>query len=190
MSKCIWLASAACAVALASAALIGCGAGQRSPSAVTPSRSSAHGGSKLDASIVVEDSALQHAREFFVALRSGDVKSLHRVSCPHFEYRTTAKVNKCPHRVDTSEAFDQLITCVRADPMLRDELADADNLASNAVQIRELPNWTAPLMDRELGPSTAVSSFINGDGVTYSFVLLWKGICIERLMLTASFETG
>lgn len=139
---------------------------------------------------MVEDSELQHAGEFLVALRSGDVKSLRRVSCPHFEYRTTAKVNKCPNRVDTSEAFDQLITCVRADPMLKDELAHADDLASNAIQIRELPNWTVPLMDREPGPVTAVSSFINGDGVTYSFVLLWKGRCIERLMLTASFETG
>lgn len=190
MSRCIWLGTVTCTIALISDALVGCGAAQRSPSAAAPAFPSAHEERKPDVLVEAKDSDLQHAKDFLVALRSGDSTSLHRVSCTQFFYRTTAKADTCPSRVDTPEAFDQLIACVRADPILRGELADAEAVASNAVEIRELPNWTAPLMEKESGSFTAVSSFINGDGVTYGFVLLSKGRCIERLMLTASFDTG
>lgn len=129
-------------------------------------------------------------RAFLAALQSHDRDELRRRSCAHFEFRTTERTSDCPTRADGPEELERIIECLRDDALLRKELAFAHGLAESATLTSEVPEWAATWMTSETRGFARVRAYINGDGVTFSFVVLTRDSCVAWLMLTAEFERG
>jgi hypothetical protein len=145
-----------------------------------PMRVSDHGAS---------GSSLELAREYLRAFRSGDSGTLNRLSCKRFSFHTTAQKNECATQAESSAQLAQLMACVRGDALLKEELSHAEEFEANATSLRETPDWARTFDESESG-ADAVASYINGDGITFSVVVLVTAECVESLMLSASFEDG
>jgi len=172
-----------------------CGAPQSSPppaaASVNRSSSAAPAGDEKPAAArqeVIDPAKL--AADFLIAFRDGEPAALRPLACRTFQFRSTARVDACGGTASTPEEFGRLVRCVRSNATLQRELQYASGLASSVAAIPALPEWAVPLVTAHARIQPAAGAYINGDGVTYQFVLLSNQNCIEWLLLAADLETG
>ena len=173
----------------------GCGASKPSPVSLSSAPNHARpvaqsGGEQKEAAAPKAVDPAGLAANFLTAFRDGELAALSPLVCREFQFRSTARVDECRGTASTSEEFDSLVRCVRADATLQRELQYASGLVPSISAIPALPHWALPLVSANARAQPAADAYINGDGVTFRFVLISSGDCVEWLLLTAEFEAG
>lgn len=162
-----------------------------SPPASNHARSVAQsGGEQVEAAAPKATDLGALAANFLTAFRDGEPTALSPLACRTFQFRSTARVDECGGTANTPEELDRLVRCVRADATLQRVLQYASGLPASVAAIPALPGWAVPLVSASARAQPAADAYINGDGVTFRFVLISSGECVEWLLLTAEFEAG
>jgi hypothetical protein len=134
--------------------------------------------------------SLALAKQWFERLRDHDSEALASATQFPFEYQTTAEQDPCRAVVSTLAELRVFVACVSRDPLFMTELRHADDLGLTVVSPNSLPPWAHPRLARMAQGPLPIHGYINGDGVSYEFVLWLQMRRVQALYLHAEFERG
>jgi len=117
--------------------------------------------------------AVTVATDWLVALRKNDTGQLSRTTAFPFSYRSTGKRKFCEGAIKDQAGMAGLMKCFRTkEKLFIGELKHADDMQLTITDGRDASKSLLKLLDKKDQDGTLVSSFINGDGVTYTFLLV------------------
>jgi len=145
-----------------------------------------------------DPSAVDTSRVWLQALRDGKVDRLLSVTRLPFAYYEAWPNKQCAQVAKDEKAFGKWYKCIRgeedlliAELMVEKEDPDHIHLTPGLGETGDLRK----LVKVVTGKETWVSGFINGDGVTYSFLFALagneaKGLRVVALVMDTSFDGG
>jgi hypothetical protein len=117
--------------------------------------------------------ATSSAGAWLNALKTRDVPKLAERTQFPFTYRTTNSEPVCEGASANAGMLETTVDClVRRDENLFEELAVSEGFGVKALEPAQVPPWAAKLMGQAARSDRLVSAFINGDGITFEFVLV------------------
>ena len=107
------------------------------------------------------------------ALKTRDMPKLVEKTQFPFTYRTTNREPVCEGTTANARMLESTVDClIRRDKRFIEELAHAENFGVKALDPAQPPPWAAKLLGPPASGDRLVSAFVNGDGMTFEFVLV------------------
>jgi hypothetical protein len=136
-----------------------------------------------------DPAALAVARSWPHAVERGNAEVLTKTTSVPFTYATTNKVKRCERSVSSEKDLSSWLTCMRKnEKLLMEEIRQGD------VQPSDPPNVESKalkaLAGKIPGDGKWIETYINGDGVTFTFRLLLAGSSVAAFLVDAEFENG
>jgi hypothetical protein len=117
--------------------------------------------------------AVAAAKAWIETLKSKDLNKVSANSGLPFAYKTTDKKKTCDGVADDASKRTALIECVLArEKLMIDELTEADEMKFKAIAVRQIPAELKRIVSAPGSNERLVTSYLNGDGVTFTFVFL------------------
>ena len=120
------------------------------------------------------EQALSLANDWLQALKTNDPAKLSRVTQLPFTYKSLGKKRLCERTIKDTTGVESLLKCFYAkETLFLEELkqADANETKLEAGDLQYVPKKLLALLGKAHAASVLVTAYINGDGVTYTFLL-------------------
>jgi hypothetical protein len=113
------------------------------------------------------------AAEWLRALAANDARILEVGTSFPFSFRTTNQVKECERSVPATTELRDFLDCLgKHESMLMKELGYARSLELEIVERKEASAALQPLLADLNGDETLLTTYINGDGATYSIAVV------------------
>jgi hypothetical protein len=182
--------AASCLAVVIAAVLAGCGrASSREPPVVSPTTANiddGRGTAPHGERATPEDIALR----WLNALRDHDESSLKALSAFPFHFKTTAATTRCADRASTQDQLRALADCIIADELFLRELKQTTDFHISRLTRETLPTWATATAVESIDAYTEIKAFINGNGVTYVFLMLVTAAQVDTFIQHTEFEQG
>ncbi len=184
------LQPALCLMLLCSALTVGgCVASPRVCGECDQSRRSGQtgGDSSTRTPAIAVSSPIDAAKLWLVSLRDGNQVALESRTAFPFQVRWAVADGWAGSARD-SRSLAELVARLRSDAVFAGEVQHVADFPARLLAVAELPEWASG----DLAPATAqaIKSFINGDGVTYEFVLFVAAEGVRAVAVSAAIEGG
>jgi hypothetical protein len=141
-----------------------------------------------------DDSADLGVARSWLTAAARDSAALESATAFPFTYRTTNKVKHCERAVRAASAFSKWATCFqKGQKLLLDEVRAGADLRVAASQDAE-PKALRALAEKVPGEGRWLRAFINGDGVSFTFLFRVTGTNgtgkVTAVVLEESVENG
>jgi len=176
--------------AAVSAALLPGACGHSSTRESSPASPAAVDGSDGASSPTSIAAAELIAGRWLTALRDQDHGVLTTLTAFPFGFQTPSSKQRCRSGAETPDELRSITTCIVADGLLLEELRRADDFHLVALPQGSVPVWARAVQSESNRDRVPVKAFINGDGVTYVFVLLVKRDRVETCIEHVELEQG
>lgn len=145
--------------------------------------------------VLTDAQAVAAASAWLDALKARDAGALARKTRFPFRFASTAKKPICEGVAADPSALGAMVTCLgQNDRLFLTELAAAGTPATKPVAAKGGPRWLAKLWPASEPGDRLVSTFINGDGVTFELVLVVAdaaaGGLVRAFLLHGEVEAG
>jgi hypothetical protein len=141
-----------------------------------------------------EDKAETAARMWLGSLARNSETGLRQVTQFPFQFVASSAGAKCNKTADDVKAFAGLVRCLeKNETVFLKELRDAGELRIKTIDRGKIPPQLADLVGKVAPREQIVSTFINGDGVTFEMVMLvasGDATAVRAIYINAEFESG
>jgi len=140
--------------------------------------------------------AASTARAWLDALKRRDTAALAEKTQFPFTYKTTSRKKLCEGRAVDAKKLAATVDCLALrDKLLLEQLGYAEHLEVKVLEPAQIPPWVAKLAGKPTGRDWLVSAFLNGDGITFEFVLVvvpgGSGLgVVKTFLVNAEIELG
>ncbi len=141
------------------------------------------------------DGAFTVASEWLSNVRANDAKGVSAATTVPFLYRTTNRRKKCEGEVKDVAALNRWLECFRkSQNLLIEELAAADGVALSPGG-GAVPTKLSQMKKSVTGDGMWVQAFLNGDGISYGFLIFvtkppsGRGQ-VKAVLIDVSFDGG
>lgn len=142
------------------------------------------------------EQAASAARAWLDALKRRDMEALAERTRFPFTYRSTNRRKLCEATSADARQLTAVVDCLaRRDKLLLEELARAAKVEVKVLEPARAPAWLAKLIGKPAGGDWLVGGFLNGDGITFEFVLVvlaggsGPGV-VKAFLVNADVESG
>jgi hypothetical protein len=141
--------------------------------------------------------AIAAARTWLDDLKTNDKQTIGGHTTLPFLYVTTSRGKRCEGMVSDAANLVALVDCLqKREKLLVNELAGAGRLRLEAIAAPKVPQSLKKLVATPAADERLVSTFINGDGITFEIVLstaVREGTVsfgVRAIFLNAEIESG
>ncbi len=145
---------------------------------------------------ISEEQAVAVARSWLDALVAQNVGKLAEKTRFPFSYKSTSAKKTCEGTAADAKKLATTVDCLaRRDHLLLEELGHAESLEVKVMEPAHVPLWLRKMMGRPAAGERLVGTFINGDGITFEFVLVVvpseTGVgAVQAFLVSAEVERG
>lgn len=142
------------------------------------------------------EEAASAARAWLDALKRRDTRALAEKTRFPFVYETTSRKKLCEGTAVDAKELAATVDCLaRRDKLLLEQLAHVERLDVKVLEPARTPPSLAKLIGKPTGGDRLVGAFLNGDGITFEFVLVvvrgGSGFgVVKTFLVNAEVESG